>query len=408
MNNLPQLHLKSLFLPILALGLMTTFSGCGNQEKSAEPETQTTAPPSITGSGATQTQVIQLTNAQAEELNINTYKINRSHFSFIITAPSRVHPAPRHISIVAAPVNGRVTNIFAHEGDHVKAGEVLFEFESLEIANLAADYLESNAEANYLKQQVDRLRQLVEKNISPQRALDRAQADLTRANARVRAAISRLQAIGISLQQMQQWENGSGTDKPLLRVRSPINGVINQHLVELGQAVNAYDKILDIIDNSQVMVKGYVSPEDAALLRPGDSLAISTRQVQEASGKSIRATITSINPALDEENKSIMVNAIINTENGWPVIGQNVRSEYSARTQLPVISVPLSAVQYEGDKATVFVKQSPTDYEKRFIDINRITPNAVIVKSGLNVGEEVAVSQVFSLKALGKYEEFAD
>jgi len=408
MNNLPQLSIKSLFLPILAWGFMMTFSGCGNQEKAAEPETQPSAPPSITGSGATQTQVIQLTNAQAEELNINTYKINRSHFSFIITAPSRVHPAPKHISIVAAPVNGRVTNIFAHEGDHVKTGEMLFEFESLEIANLAADYLESNAEANYLKQQVERLRQLVEKNISPQRALDRAQADLTRANARVRASISRLQAIGIPLQQMRQWENGSGTDKPLLRVRSPIDGVINQHLVELGQAVNAYDKILDIIDNRQVMVKGYVSPEDAALLQPGDSLTISTRQVQEASGKSIRATITSINPALDEENKSIMVNSIINTENGWPVIGQNVRSEYNARTQDPVISVPLSAVQYEGDKATVFVKQSPTDYEKRFIDINRITPNAVIVNSGLNVGEEVAVSQVFSLKALGKYEEFAD
>jgi len=33
---------------------------------------------------------------------------------------------------------------------------------------------------------------------------------------------------------------------------------------------------------------------------------------------------------------------------------------------------------------------------------------SAIIDSGLSPGEEVAVSQVFSLKALGKFEEFAE
>jgi membrane fusion protein, heavy metal efflux system len=82
--------------------------------------------------------------------------------------------------------------------------------ESLEFAELAANYLESQAERLYLEQQVERLTSLVERKISPQSSLDRANADLTRADARVRAARARLRAVGIDNRQLEQWSTSRG------------------------------------------------------------------------------------------------------------------------------------------------------------------------------------------------------
>ena len=73
-----------------------------------------------------------------------------------------------------------------------------------------------------------------------------------------------------------------------------------------------------------------------------------------------------------------------------------------------MIEIPLSAVQFEGKEATVFVKRDELTYEKRTVRLQRMLQESVIIESGLTPGEEVAVSQVFSLKALGKFEEFAE
>jgi membrane fusion protein, heavy metal efflux system len=70
--------------------------------------------------------------------------------------------------------------------------------------------------------------------------------------------------------------------------------------------------------------------------------------------------------------------------------------------------VPLSSIEYEGDLATIFVQLDPNTYEKKYIKVRRLTGEAAIVESGLNGNETIAISQVFSLKALSKFEEFGE
>jgi cobalt-zinc-cadmium efflux system membrane fusion protein len=155
----------------------------------------------------------------------------------------------------------------------------------------------------------------------------------------------------------------------------------------------------------KVMVRAYVSPEDGVLIKPGDPVTISLKDYAQLKQQ---ATITTINPALDEINKSITLNIVFPSKNEWPKPGQNVRVEILATTPDPVLSIPVAAVQYEGNNATVFVKQDSRTYEKRVITLRKFTGAQAIVESGLANGEEVAVTQVFSLKALSKFEEFAE
>jgi len=104
----------------------------------------------------------------------------------------------------------------------------------------------------------------------------------------------------------------------------------------------------------------------------------------------------------------VVLNSIVATENNWPLVGQSVRLTYEAQPEENTISIPIEAVQYEQSDATVFVQISETKYEKRTVDIARITDEHAILSGGLKPGEKVAVTQVFSLKALERFEQFAD
>lgn len=394
---------------IPALLMLSLLVGCSG-ESIPEGESMISTPPSLLQQEVSEAVVIRLSKKQAEDLNIRTQQVLRDTITYMIHAPGQVFPAPENISMISAPVNGRVTRIFAHEGEHVSEGSALLELESLEFAELAANYLESVAEQNYYRQQVERLTQLVEQRISPQSTLDRAIADFSREAARVRAARARLRAIGLNEEQISRWDEETQEDRATLMIYSPIDGMINRHLIDLGQAVNAYELMMDIINSEQVLVRGYVSPEEAPVLHPGGQVIISQQSDNQLDDSRyvLQSEITTVNPALDEENKAMIINIIVRTRDQWPVIGQNVRLQIEARTPGPVLTVPLSAVQYEGRDATVFVRLDETRYEKRPIRLMKILDERAIVDVGLEEGEEVAVSQVFSLKALGKFEEFAE
>jgi cobalt-zinc-cadmium efflux system membrane fusion protein len=56
----------------------------------------------------------------------------------------------------------------------------------------------------------------------------------------------------------------------------------------------------------------------------------------------------------------------------------------------------------------VFVRQAEMEYVKRVIQVERMTNDRAVISAGLEPGEQIAVTQVFSLKALERFEQFSD
>jgi len=408
-TNSPSTNFKTPLLTrsLLAVGLMLLAVSCSSETDSGQAGVNPGTPPSLRS--GQENPVIQLSEQQAEDLDIRHYTVKREQISFEINAPGRVYGAPEGISVVSSPINGRVSKIYAHEGERVQAGDPLLDLESLEYANLVGDYLEATAEVTYQQQQVERLQVLSEDGITPQRTLERAQADLRRAKTRQSASVARLRAVGITPAEMQNWDPFTSEPEAELTLHAPISGVLNQHLIDLGEAVNAYDKLLDIIDNTEVLVRGFVSPSDAMFVRAGTPVVITERTDDGSTEmKKVEGTVTTVNPALDEENRSIVLNTILPTADGWPIVGQNVRMTYAAQPQDSTFNIPLSAIQFEEQDAAVFVRQSPRQYVKRVVEIERMTNTRAVISSGLQPGEEIAITQVFSLKALERFEQYAD
>ena len=305
---------------------------------------------------------------------------------------------------MSAPINGIVVKINAHEGDQVKKNEVLLELESLEFANLVADFLTAVSEADYQKEQYERTLQLYNQKIKSEKELDKSEVDFRRSETSVQASIARLRAVGITDNEINNWEKNQKSH-PHLPIRSPINGVITEHLIDMGQAVESYQKMGMIINNRKVMIKGFVAPEDGSFIKAGDKIYLNMR---ETDNTALITEVHNLVPVLDEENRSITINSFYSNPPFWLKPGQNVRMQVEVSTSMPVIYIPLKAIQYEGDKAAVFVKIDEKKYENRIIHTDRLAGEYAIVKDGLEEGNEVVITQVFALKALSKYGEFAE
>ncbi|MEL7585737.1 MAG: efflux RND transporter periplasmic adaptor subunit [Prolixibacteraceae bacterium] len=374
----------------------------GSATKEQTDEVQQT-PPSVSGEKG-ELLLVTLSDKELEELKIETARVNSDIQNYSLRVPGVVFPAQNHVSIISTPIDGQVRGIMVRDGQLVRQGQELFRIESLVFGNLVAEYLQAIAEEKFQTSRLERTRQLVEETISSGSELDRATSDYQRATASSNAAYARLKAIGVPDHEIDLFKNGGKID-PSLKIHAPIGGSFDQRQVELGQSVNALQELGRLIDLKRVLVKGYLNPEDAGFISPGDSVKLFRRE--DGTG-ALTAIIASVNPGLDEDNRSVVVNVEVAARNNWPKPGENIRMEIYTSSAGKVFAVPLKALTYDGNNPVVFIKKDAHTYEKRYIEIGEIRDQHVIVRNGIRENEELAVSQVFSLKALSRYEQIAE
>ena len=379
-------------------------AGC--EDSTPEPiQTDVGTPPSIeAASEGPGERLVRLTEAQARTLAIRTVTVSRAPIRFGIQVPGTVTPAPDYYAEVSAPLSGRIASMAVHEGEPVERGQVVAELESLELANLVSSYREEEAERRFAQLQVERYEPLVDSRISPASVLEAARAELARATARSDAALIRLRSLGVGDQDLARWR-ASDVDRPLLALRSPIDGVVGEHLIELGQPVMAYERMMSVVNTERVLVQAFLTPDDASWIRAGDSARVALPAMP---GRAFEASIMSVSPMVGDGSRSVV--AIIPlVVNGALIPGQSVRVTVRAQPGEPVIVVPLSAVEYEGDTAVVFVRgEDDMSWIPTPVEVARLGAEDAIIGSGLEPGDVVATTQVFTLKALARFAEYGE
>ena len=154
--------------------------------------------------------------------------------------------APQHIVTIAAPVDGNVTQVFAHEGQRVIAGDVLGAMNDwqwrMDLASSEAKYQEA-----MLVMQTDLA------HSAPQAGADRAQTEYLRSE--VTRARSRLESA---------------------QLRSPIAGIVITPALQnaAGGHLDAGASFAQVLDLSSAVVNIAVPQRDAALIHPGQTAAI--------------------------------------------------------------------------------------------------------------------------------------
>lgn len=394
------------WIPVL-FGLV--LASCGEPDSMDHTPAVESHPPSLSETLRPGVEAVELSEEDQELLHIETVRVEPQRVTFDIPGPGLVEASPEGLALVSTPVSGIVTNIHAHEGERVEEGEPLVTLESLAFADIYADYLEAHAERNWLEIEEARVRELVEGEIRARRDLERIRADRMRVHAREQAARSRLRALGITDEKLQQWENQPSEERALFTLYAPMDGQIDRHEIDLGEAVRADQLLLDIVDPTRILVRGMLDPGVRPYLQEGGEVLIRPLETEQRPGApEISGVIETVQPALDSENRSLVVNARLRTDGIWPVIGQRIRFVARVSPEEDRVLLPSNAIQYDGSTATVYVKRSESRFERRSVTIERTFEEEVLLAEGLNAGEEVAVTQLFSLKALLQFDQFAE
>lgn len=277
---------------------------------------------------------------------------------------------------VTSDTNGRVTEIMFEAGATVKKGQPLVQlFDGPEQGDLA----NFKAAASVARINLDRAKQLAERQVGPQATVDTTQAVYDQAL----ASIAKTEAV-ISQKQ----------------VRAAFDGVLGTRRIEVGQYLTAGTQIVSLTDLSAVYVNFTVTEKDSGKLAVGQVVRI---KVDAYPGRSFEGKLTTIEPQISADTRNIRVQATILNPDGVLKPGMFATTTVVLPNKPAVVTVPETAVDYTlyGDSVYLIEEKKGEDGKSELRAIrtfvrtgDRIDGRAVITQ-GVKAGDRVvAVGQL--------------
>ncbi len=282
---------------------------------------------------------------------------------------------------VSTEVGGRVTRIDFTSGEAVDAGDILLQMDT---ASEEAQLASAEASAALAQADLTRVRAMGERKLSSQDALDAAEAKAKETLAQVgnmRALIAKK------------------------TIRAPFSGRLGLRLVNLGQVLQAGDRIVSLHTLDPIYMDFSIPQQ-----RLGDlGRDIGVRVFADvAPAETFTGKILAVDPEVDARTRSVRVRAQIANPGEQLQAGMFARVEVVLPDQQPVLPIPATAVLYApyGDSVFVIEEQEVEQtgeigqvLRQQFVRLGRSHGDFVDVIDGLDAGEVVVTSGAFKLRS---------
>ena len=299
---------------------------------------------------------------------------------------------PRNEVAIKPQINGIIAELYKEAGQQVKEGEVIAklrvipDMNSLSSAQSRVRLAEINlkqAKTNY-----DREKALYDKKLVSDEEYDQVLQAYNQAVEEKAAAQESLEVIrdGVSSRNT----TGSST-----LVRSTITGLILDIPVKVGNSViqantmNDGTTVATVANMSDLIFDGNIDETEVGSLVEGMPMRISIGALPDYSSE---AALEYISPKATENNgaNQFEIKAAVKVASD-----HMIRSGYSANAEIvletagQVLSIPESALEFDGDDTYVFVKQADGSFERTAIKTGLSDGITIEVKDGLKQGDIV-------------------
>jgi membrane fusion protein, multidrug efflux system len=267
-------------------------------------------------------------------------------------APGIGSVAAVHQVTVNPEVGGRVTKIFFEPGQRVKAGDPLVQLNDAPDQGDLANY---QAEARLAQVSLLRSQMLHQKNFASQEVVDQNQAQLDEARAQI------LKTEAIIAQKL---------------IRAPFSGQLGIRQIDLGQYLNPGAPIVTLTDLSML----YVNFTLPSSLRPQIAVEQRVNVTSDAyPGRVFRAKVTTIEPQISPDTRTIQVQATMANPDGALLPGMFVDAAVVLPPRPDTMVLPETAVEYTlyGDSVYV-IRATGKNAEGK--------PNLVAVRTPVTTG----------------------
>ena len=299
------------------------------------------------------------------------------------------------VAHVVPRLAGLVARVPKNLGDEVKRGDILAVVESQALADLRSEHLAARTRLELARTTFEREKRLWEGKISAEQDYLQARQALAEAEIANRNAAQKLAALGLNPSAV-----ASGGAEALTRydIRTPIEGVVIEKHVVVGEAVKEDATIFVVADLSTVWAEMTIYPKDLNAVRLGQPVTVRSAELKvQAEGR-----VAYVGSLVGEQTRSAKARVVLSNPNRSWRPGLFVTVDLVAGEAEVPVAVAADAVQTLGDRKVVFGRFGEA-FEARPVELGRTEGQLVEVVKGLAPGTRYAAANSYVLKAdLGK------
>lgn len=355
----------------------------------------------------------------------------------VVTADAVLYPINQ--ANVTPKISAPVKRFLVNRGDHVRAGQLLAELESSDLAaaveeakfqyeqaqaasatvtgaTVIDDETKARADVQSAQSAFDAAKKLYDSRVAlqkegalAQKQVDETKLQMVQAQTQLETAQQHLKSLnGVGRQQAikgaQAQMNAAkahadtlGVQLSYARILSPISGIVSDRPVNTGEIAAAGMPLISIVDISQVRAVANVPVKEATSIRVGRPARVA------GPDGDIAGTVTVVSPSANPNATTVEVWVQIANPGERLKPGATVRVSIIAETIQNTLVVPASAL-LNGDEGRqkVMVVSSDSVAHERMVAVGVRQGDRVQILSGVQQGEQVVTSGGLGLEDKAK------
>jgi len=311
----------------------------------------------------------------------------------MISATGKVEANADRIAHVSPRISGKIVSVKASLGDSVATGQTLVTLDSVELGEALNRYHQSKTRLALAQSNMERIKTLVEKKIAARKDILQAETEFKTVQTELHTDEERLSLYGVSTSALREESH----KRPLLPVKSPINGTITEKHAIVGELSDPSKSLYTVADLSSVWVLVDINEKELAKVHKGQAASVAVGAFPDLK---LKGRITYIADLVDEASRA--VKARVEVANP----GRKLKPEMFATVELTlpasapaVLAVPEDAIQDLEGKKTLFITQDGTMFTPRAVETGLASGGMVEITAGLKEGERYAIKGGFLLKS---------
>ena len=303
---------------------------------------------------------------------------------------------PRNEVNIKPQISGIISEILKEAGQTVTVGEVIAKVKVIpemgQLSSAQSRVRLANINERQARTDYEREKTLYDKGLVSADEYDKIAQAWRQAREEVAAAQDNLEVVRNGVSRSNASESST-------LIRSTVTGLILDVPVKVGNSVilsntfNDGTTIATVANMNDLIFRGNIDETEVGRLNTGMSMKITIGALQNLK---FDARLEYISPKATDQNgaNQFEIKAAVNL----PASGEQIRSGYSANAEIVlaearhVMSVPESAIEFEGDNTFVYIVKG-TDkaktYERRKVVTGLSDGLNIEIKSGLRMNERV-------------------
>lgn len=334
---------------------------------------------------------VWLTDQQLDRSHIVLETIHPVEVSDPVIISGRVAFDDMKVSHVVSPVSGRIIQIFAKLGEHVKAGQKLLTLDSPDLGQASADVDRARADLQAATRAFGREKSLYEQHAAARRDFEAAEDAFIKARAEYERTQQKTMLLHADANDVSQ----------NFQLRAPIDGEVVARNVNPGAEIQGQysggavaTELFTVGSLESVYVIGSAFEMDVARIHRGDKVNI---KVVAYPDKTFEGRVDYVGTSFDPNTRTAQIRCTVSNDEGM-LKPEMFATLHILSPSADIMAIPRRSLFRLGAQTVVFVKSGSDSalhnvhFTKRPVVANEnVIGDLLPVHSGLSLGETIVV-----------------